>query len=688
MGLSFNWSKLMAFVKYLRYDDMVPTPSGKGDTNHQDGDDGSEAIPLVPSQIPPQTFTEGTPATVSLLPYLEQPMPEVATFAVLVSGGVSGVTVDGTDLVYSGTGTGTGNYTLTASLVTPPFTVIFPAFSVTANANIGVDTLAPPIPVGPLASAELVSGDPVVTVSCYPVGDMAVAGQNVSGMDEIEVYRNGVLIGAIPVAPGAALRLTQRAVGSPASTGQLIQSGLDYTIIGGGQGIGSTADECETGYATVTGDFLISGVLESVTGAVASVSTAGFRMTPEGGAANERAVMLFSSTAQTRTRTRFTPSASTSPSTALVGVTWPLPFLAFRSGITVTTMVRIGNDYQQVDSDEVALGDSVDLQPFATLGQAGLGTVTAVIRQLNIATGSAARLTYQDTTADFSQTYTYTFKAKDLAGNVSAASAGVSVTTPDNPTPPAGTLRVAMDAQSGSISPGVASGNTPTVVDFTGLGGTKAIQCFLSRPSSNTSYRTEFHLANSNAAGKAPYNVTQWWGWSCWLPTGYNSPISAIWECVAQWHATEDSGEAAINPPVSLNIEDGQFKFVVRGDARQNLPAGTSFQSSKTATFPILINQRIDFVMEIIQAPLASPKTGMARLWMNGVLVAEFLNIQCGYNDAVGWYAKFGMYKGWRDRSSPTDPVSQRTVYIRNVRCSYDAGVNGYDLVNPRTYAP
>ncbi len=678
----------MAFVKFLRYDDMLPTSSGKGNTLFQDGDDGSAAIPLTPSQIPPQAFTEGTPATVSLLPYLEQPPPPVATWAVLVSGGVSGVSLVGSDLVYSGTGTGTGNYTLTATLVTPPYTVTFQAFVVTAVANIGADTLAPPIPVGPLGSAELVNGDPVVNLSCYPVGDMAVAGQNVSGMKEIQVFRNGVLHGVIPVAAGSALKLTSRAVGSPETAGSLVQSGLDYTIVGGGIGIGSTADECHTGYATVTGDFFMSGILESVAGAVAGSSTAGFRITPTGGAPGERAVILFSSTAQTRTRTRFTPDASTSPSTALVGFTWPSPFIAYRIGTTLTTMLRVGNDYQQVDSDIVALGDVVDLQPFATIGQSGPGTVSAVFRQLNIATGNAARLTYTDLTADYSQAYTYTFKAKDLAGNVSAASAGVSVTTPDDPTPPVGTLKVAMDAQSGSISPGVASGNTPTVVDFTGLGGTKAFQFFLNRLTSNTSYRTEFHLANSNAAGKAPYNVKQWWGWSLWLPTGYNSPASAIWSCVAQWHATEDAGEAAINPPVSLNIEGGQFKFVVRGDARQNLPVGTSFQSSRTATFALLINQRIDFVMEIVQAPLASPLTGMARLWMNGILVAEFLNTQCGYNDVNGWYAKFGMYKGWRDRNSPSDPVSQRTVYIRNIRCSYDAGDNGFDLVNPRTYAP
>jgi hypothetical protein len=684
----------VAFVKYLRYDEMVPTLSGVGNTNFQDGDDGSAAIPLIPLQIPPQTFTEGTPATVSLLPYLEQPTPKVATFAIQTSGGVAGVTLDGTDLVYSGTGTGSGNYTLSASLVSPPFTVVFPAFSVTANASIGLDTLAPPIPVGPLGSAELVSGDPVVTVSCYPVGDMAVAGQNVSGMKEIEVYRNGVLHGVIPVAAGSALRLTERAVGSPFTAGQLIQSGLDYTIIGGGAGIGSTADECHTGYASVTGDFFISGLLESVTGAVASVSTSGFRMTPVGGAANERAVIVFSSTAQTRTRTRFTPGATTSPSTALVGTTWPIPFLAYRIGTTVTTMVRIGDNYQQVDSDEVALGDAVDVQPFSTLGQSGAGTVTAVYRQLNIVTGSAARLVYLDTTADFSQTYTYTFKARDLAGNVSAASAAVSVTTPEDPTPPAGTLKVAMDAQSGSIAPGVASGNTPTVVNFTGLGGTKAFQFYLSRFGSSTSYRTEFHLANTNAAGKAPYNVKQWWGWSCWLPTGYNSPASIIWECIAQWHATEDTvngvTEPAIQPPISLNIEDGQFKFTVRGDARQSVAPGTSPQSTRTATFPILINQRMDFVMEVVQAPLASPKTGMARLWMNGILRttdAQFVNIQTGYNDVAGWYAKFGMYKGWRDDAVP-DNVTERTVLIRNIRCSYDAGDNGYDLVNPRTYAP
>ena len=685
----------MSFAKYLRYDDMRPTSSGTGDTRYQDGDDGSAAIPLVPLQIPPQTFTEGTPETISLLPYLEQPTPKVASWAVLVGGGVSGVSLDGTDLVYSGTGTGSGAYTLTASLTVPSFTVTFATFTVTANANIGVDSLAPPIPVGPLAVAELVSGAPRVTVSCYPVGDMAVAGQNVSGMDEIEVYRNGALIGAIPVAAGSALKLTSRAVGSPATAGSLSQSGLDYTIVGGGIGIGSTADECHTGYATVTGDFFISGILESVTGAVASVSTAGCRMTPSGGAANERAVIVFSSTAQTRTRTRFTPGASTIPSTALVGVTWPIPFLAFRTGTTLTTMARIGNDYQQVDSDDVALGTSVDLQPFATIGQAGEGTVTAVIRQLNIVTGSAERLTYTDTTADFATTYTYTFKSKDLAGNVSAASAGVSVTTPVDPTPPAGTLKVAMDFQSGSIAPGVASGNTPTVQNFTGLGGTKAMQCVLDRFGSANSFRTEIHLANANAAGKAPYNVTLWYGWSLWYPTGYNTPISSTWECPFQLHATEDplpggGTEPAINPCVSLNLENGQFKFSVRGDERQNLPVGTSFQSSRSDTFAPLINQRMDFVLEIVQAPLASPKTGMARLWMNNVQKtsdAKFLNIQTGSNDIAGWYWKTGIYKGWKDDTVPDD-VTARTLYLRNLRCSYDAGLNGYDLVNPRTYAP
>lgn len=253
-------------------------------------------------------------------------------------------------------------------------------------------------------------------------------------------------------------------------------------------------------------------------------------------------------------------------------------------------------------------------------------------------------------------------------------SVSVSGTTQAAPS----TLRLLMDFESGSIAPGVASGNTPTVSTDQHRSGTKCMKSELIRATSPTSYRTEAHLANESAAGRAKFDEDDWYGVSIFVPTGYNTPVSTTWESHIQWHASEDPGDFAVQPPLTLNLEGGEYRLSMKGYTTQPMPEDPTYVDTQTFKFPVLLGQWQDFVFHVRWSFATAPKNGMLEVWRNGVKLFTRTGFVLGYKNTRGPYVKIGLYKGsWRSRTTPTDTVSSRTIYHDEVRIKENV-VNGY----------
>lgn len=671
---------------------LVETPSGRADSRYLDGDDGSEAIPLVWAAIPDTPFSEGASGSINFLTYLTQPNPATAAFSLVQDGAVSGVTLGTTSLDYSGTGTGSGIYQVRATRL--GITVDSAAFIVTCTAPASTDITATTVPTGFTAVASLAGSDPIVTITCDPFSDPAINGRTTSGAKQLDVLRGGVQVATVAVAAGVPLRASLTDIGSPAGAGSVQQSGSSYTVTGGGTGVGSTADVCGFANVQVTGDFLMTARLEAITGTV-TAATAGL-MVRSATTADERAVMLLVSPTRIRTRTRFTAAAATIASTPYdyTVVPWPVSLKMTRVGDVVTTYFQQGTDWQVIDTDTVALGTAVLIGLYATFGASGSTTVDAAFTQVNFVTNDIDPITFVDTVGngiDFSTSYSYQLKSEDIAGNVSALTSAVSVTTPDDPTPSV-ELELLMDFENNSIAPGDPSGNPPTVTNTEANSGARCMMSFLDKINSNTKFRTEIDMAADNAAGTAPFLKHCWYGVAIKLPANFNAIISNQWECHVQWHAAEDPGEAAINPPLSLNFENGRYRLAMIGDSRQGVIT-TPYESAQAPVpfpnsifFDAIFGQWQKFVFHVLWNSSKTPRTGIVEVWRNGILLVSQVGRQIGYNDVRGTYMKAGMYKGWKDATArANDPVFTRTIFHDDIAILYDEpdATIGYNAVMP-----
>lgn len=240
----------------------------------------------------------------------------------------------------------------------------------------------------------------------------------------------------------------------------------------------------------------------------------------------------------------------------------------------------------------------------------------------------------------------------------------------------------AADFEAGSIdtsSQWVVSGNSPTVTTAYVREGKYAIKTFLDRKNSPTSYRTELAMRSIRAQPDVDY----WYGFSIYLPSDYVA--DSIWEIVAQWHAVPDKalGEGDLNPPVSLHSENGKWKVSTIWDAHQ--VTTKSYDGSRS--YDLGAYKRgvwTDWVFHIKWSPNSD---GLLQVWEDGKQVINTPG-PIGFNDAVGPYFKFGLYKGWRDRSSPVGLVTTRTLYHDSIRMASGPTAKYADVAPPSVRRP
>ena len=136
-------------------------------------------------------------------------------------------------------------------------------------------------------------------------------------------------------------------------------------------------------------------------------------------------------------------------------------------------------------------------------------------------------------------------------------------------------------------------------------------------------------------------------------------------EIIVQWHAQPDQYEVTRNPPLALDNRNDQLTLTWLYDQRGITPPGFDSWYSQTADLgETTKNQWINFVFHIKWDPYGN---GILRVWRDGQLKVQRQNIAIGFNDKVGAYLGFGIYKFSNDsqhkqRSILFDEVKQWLV--------------------------
>jgi len=210
------------------------------------------------------------------------------------------------------------------------------------------------------------------------------------------------------------------------------------------------------------------------------------------------------------------------------------------------------------------------------------------------------------------------------------------------------------------------SGNAPTVTKEISRRGTYAVKSELNRlASSGSSYRTEFSLSEPATKPGGEY----WYGFSVYLPDDYVA--DNIYEILAQWHSSPDSSaECCLNPPVALHSGNGQWTVSTIWDSRPITEAATYEGNRSYKLGAYKRGAWTDWVFHMKWSPKSD---GLIQVWQNGKKVVDSAG-PIAFNDARGPYFKFGLYKGWRNPTSPVGVVSTRKLYHDEIRVASGAG--------------
>lgn len=300
------------------------------------------------------------------------------------------------------------------------------SFTITVTSTFNPDTTAPTVPTG----CSGVGGSGTVTITCDQASDPFVTATGAgSGVASYKIYLDGTLKATVTApTPNIQQELAGVTVGSADGSQSCTQSGADRAMSGGGAGLGSTTDQLYgCGYA-IAGDFIATAKLAAFAGAV-TTGTAGLMVRASS------AVGSIYGTARGRgsddkanNRYRATTDAAASNSTLTAAQTYPYWLKMLVSGGSVTAYTSPdGNTFTAAGAAApLSLGATPTFLAFHASGTAGTNT-TSTLQQISIAPIATWSSVVSTTTGG-----TWTVKAVDAAGNLSAANTGFVVNPTDS----------------------------------------------------------------------------------------------------------------------------------------------------------------------------------------------------------------------------------------------------------------
>lgn len=239
-------------------------------------------------------------------------------------------------------------------------------------------------------------------------------------------------------------------------------------------------------------------------------------------------------------------------------------------------------------------------------------------------------------------------------------------------------LRYVAEFEDGTTGNFVRSGNMPVASQAQRRSGSWSMRAYLDRRNSPVPSRTEIEVPGNQRIGEV-----HWVGLSVYLPETHVR--SDLWEIVFQMHDRPNDWNnvpQGRNPPFAIDSSQGiggAWRILGKYNSTYNGGGGTQKIAFDSSVGKMHAGWN-DFVFNWRWAH-SHGQGGFSRVWIDGQMVIDYSGPNT-FNDQLGPYTKFGIYKGWNDRYSPGDRVQTRDVYFDEFR---EAGAQGsYELVAPR----
>jgi len=168
-------------------------------------------------------------------------------------------------------------------------------------------------------------------------------------------------------------------------------------------------------------------------------------------------------------------------------------------------------------------------------------------------------------------------------------------------------------------------------------------------------YRTEVRVN-----GNDEINNVYWYGLKVYIPEEWENDSEP--EIIMQWHGYPDFhlGETWRNPMISLHVKDDEYVLKVKGDSREVTVEPYEFKKAFNLG-RIDRGRWMDWIFRIDWNYL----DGKITIWKDQEKVKVIRGANC-YNDEVGPYYKFGIYKfPWKNGPSNVD---SRELYYDDLR--------------------
>lgn len=189
----------------------------------------------------------------------------------------------------------------------------------------------------------------------------------------------------------------------------------------------------------------------------------------------------------------------------------------------------------------------------------------------------------------------------------------------------------------------------------------------------NVDRKAMLHGRNANSI-----TSTVWHGFSVYFPSEDINLKDGENPLFFQLHGAADPGEPGRQPPVALTIQTDGFYVGYGWDARA-FNTSTSGQGRDKFHIPLNMadyqDRWLDFVIQVKANPFE--ETGFIKLWINGIQMADRINIQIGYNDAKGLYPSWGWYF---TGTTNVTRESDGTLYLDEIRHVEADDANYFDV--------